>query len=77
MIVHEIVIRVEEDVNSVGLEITTPETLRMVEVVGYLEVAKKQYIESKHETGPTTYQTPSLNHDHSDRWTDGDRKDEQ
>jgi hypothetical protein len=58
MIRHEIKIVIEEDIDSVSMEIVTPETLRMVEVVGYLETVKKQYIESKHATGPTIYQAP-------------------
>lgn len=57
MIRHEIKITVTEDVDSIGLEIETPSTLRTVEVVGYIELAKKQYIDSKHATGPTIYQS--------------------
>lgn len=39
-------------------------------------MAKKQFIDSKHETGPTIYSAPeTLNHEGSDRWTGGDKKD--
>jgi hypothetical protein len=76
MIEHIVTIRLVEDVDNVGLEITTPETLTTIQVVGVLEMAKKQFIDSKHETGPTIYQVPeTLNHDNSDRWTGGDKKD--
>ena len=78
MIEHIITIKVTETVESFNLEISTPESLRTVETVGILEMAKKQYIDSKHTTGPTIYPAPTetLNHDNSDRWTGGDRKDE-
>lgn len=77
MIEHIITIKVTEDLETFNLEISTPETLRTIETVGILDLAKKQYIESKHATHATIYQEPhSLNHEGSDRWTGGDRKDE-
>jgi len=58
MIEHVITIKLVEDLDSMGLEVSTPETLNTVQVVGVLEMAKKQFIDSKHEAGPTVWQTP-------------------
>lgn len=58
MIEHVITIRLVEDLDSMGLEMVTPETLSTFQVVGLLEMAKKQYIDSKHDQGPTIYQAP-------------------
>jgi hypothetical protein len=57
---REIVIKVTEDLDAQEMDIviTTPD-MPTVEVIGLMEMAKKQYIESRHTTGPTTYQAPT------------------
>lgn len=56
---REITIKVIEDLDAEQMDIViiTPD-MPTVEVVGFFEMAKKQYIESKHTTGPTLYQSP-------------------
>jgi len=67
---REIVIRIIEDLDEHEMDIliTTPD-MPTVEVVGYMEMAKKQYIESKHTTGPTIYQAPTNTDDGPNRMT--------
>jgi hypothetical protein len=59
VIEHIVTIRLVEDLDNIGLEVITPETLSTMQTVGLLEMAKKQYIESKHTTGPTVYEVPT------------------
>jgi hypothetical protein len=57
---REIVISLVEDVEfeRFGIEVTVPEGLTTLEAIGLMEVAKAQHLNSKHEQGPTVYQTP-------------------
>jgi hypothetical protein len=58
VIEHVITIKVVEDIDSMSLEVLTPESLSTVQVVGVLEMAKKQFIDSKHTQGPSVFQQP-------------------
>jgi hypothetical protein len=57
---REIVIAVVEDVEleRFGIEVSVPEGMNTMEAIGLLEIAKAQHLGSKHEQGPTIYQTP-------------------
>jgi hypothetical protein len=57
---REIVVAIVEDVvsESFGIEVTVPEGMTTIEVVGLLEIGKIQHLQSKHAQGPTVYQAP-------------------
>ena len=57
---REIVIALVEDVEleRFGIEVSVPEGMTTLEAVGLMEIGKIQHLQSKHEQGPTTYQTP-------------------
>lgn len=57
---REIVIAMVEDVEQemYGIEVHVPEGMTTNEAIGLMEIGKIQHLQSKHQQGPTVYQTP-------------------
>jgi hypothetical protein len=60
----------EQAVDTVGVEVNVTGTLTTAEVVGYMEMAKIQHLQSKHTQGPTIYQVPDSPFGDNGPWSD-------
>lgn len=56
---REIVIAIVEDIehDSIGIEVTVPDGMTTLEVIGLMEIGKTQHLQSKHNQAPTAEQS--------------------
>jgi hypothetical protein len=54
----EIAVVEDIDLEMVGIEVSVPEGMTTLEAIGLMQIGLLQHLGSKHEQGPTVYQTP-------------------